>query len=66
MSKAGLVLARTLQNYGCYIGDNAGTQSTLKGEQEKPNHPVWGNLLHRDELQGITWDDMACVKLGWQ
>jgi hypothetical protein len=66
LSPAGLVIARTLQNYGCYIGDNAGGESTLKAETEFPGHMVWNGLLTNDSLKGITWADFACVKLGWQ
>lgn len=66
MSKAGLVVARTLQDHGMYIGDNAGGQSTLKAEVEKPGHQVWNGLLTQKSLQGITWADFACVTQGWQ
>lgn len=66
LSPAGLVVARTLQNYGCYIGDNAGGASSLKAEVESPSNPVWNGLLKADSLKGITWADFACVKLGWQ
>jgi hypothetical protein len=66
MSKAGLVIAKTLQNYGCIIGDNAGGQSTLKAEVESAANKVWNGLIKQDELKGITWADFACVKKGWQ
>ena len=61
LSPAALVIARTLQNRGCYIGDNAGTASTLKAEQETEDHPVWGRLLHQDSLRHLTWDDFVVL-----
>lgn len=66
MSPAGLVLARTIQQHGMYIGDNAGKMSTLKAEVETSSHMVWNGLLQQDSLRGVTWADMACVKAGWQ
>lgn len=66
LSPAGLVVARTLQKYGAYVGDNAGTQTALQAEVEKPGHPVWDGLLTRDSLKGITWDDFVVIKPGWQ
>jgi hypothetical protein len=62
LSPAGLVVARTLQRYGCYIGDNAGRESALKAEQETSSHPVWGGLLGQDSLAGLTWDDFVVLR----
>jgi hypothetical protein len=62
LSPAGLVIARTLQTRGCYIGDNAGSMSSLKAEQESSAHPVWGRLLTQDSLKGITWNDFVVLK----
>jgi hypothetical protein len=62
LSPAGLVLARTLQRYGCYIGDNAGRESMLKAEQETPAHPVWNGRLGQDSLAGIRWDDFVVLR----
>lgn len=60
------VIARTLQNYGMYIGDNSGSTSNLKVEQEATAGAVWGGVLQRDELAGcITWDDFVVIKPGW-
>jgi hypothetical protein len=60
------VIARTLQNYGGYLGDNSGSQTTIKAEQETPTHPVWGGTLVADELAGcITWDDFVVITPGW-
>ncbi len=61
LSKAGLVIARTLQNYGCYFGDNSGSSSALKAEQESPSHPVWNKLLTRDSLAGLRWDHFVVI-----
>lgn len=66
-SPEALVIARTLQNYGGYLGDNSGSQTTIKAEQESADHPVWNGTLVADELAGcITWDDFVVIKPGWQ
>jgi hypothetical protein len=62
LSPAGLVVARTLQRYGCYIGDNAGRESALKAEQETSSHRVWSGLLGQDSLAGLTWDDFVVLR----
>jgi hypothetical protein len=62
LSPAGLVLARTLQRYGCYFGDNAGRESALKAEQESPTHPVWNGRLNQDSLAGLRWDDFVVLR----
>jgi hypothetical protein len=62
LSPAGMVIARTLQEHGCYFGDNAGKQSTFKAEQENRHRPVWHGVLNRDSLRGITWDDFVVLK----
>lgn len=61
LSPEGLAIARTLQTHGMYIGDNAGSSSSLKAEQESPTNPVWGGRLQADELRGITWADMVVL-----
>jgi cell division septation protein DedD len=59
------VIAKTLQHYGAYIGDNSGSGTSLKAEQEHASHPVWDSL-EREELQGcITWDDFVVIQPGW-
>lgn len=63
LTPGGLVVARTLQTHGAYLGDNAGTGTALKAEQE---HGQWGTLLTRDALQGLTWDDFEFVQRGYQ
>jgi hypothetical protein len=65
-SPEGLVLARTLKRYGGYLGDNAGSATSIKAEQETPTHAVWRGSLTADELRGcITWDDFVVIKKGW-
>jgi hypothetical protein len=62
LSPAGLVVARTLQRFGCYFGDNAGRESTLKAEQETSAHPVWRGRLGQDSLAGLRWDDFVVLR----
>jgi hypothetical protein len=62
LSPAGLVVARTLQRYGCYLGDNAGRESALKAEQETSTHPVWNGRLGQDSLAGLRWDDFVVLR----
>jgi hypothetical protein len=64
LSPAAMVIARTLQNYGCYIGDNSGSTSALKAEMSR--RPVWGGLLHADSLHAIHWSDFVVIRRGWQ
>jgi hypothetical protein len=62
LSPEGLVIARTLQRYGCYIGDNAGGASALKAEQETSSHPVWNGRLRQDSLAGVHWQDFVVLR----
>jgi len=62
LSPAALVIARTLQRFGCYFGDNAGRQSTLKAEQETPTHGVWNGRLGQDSLAGLRWEDFVVLR----
>jgi hypothetical protein len=63
LSPAGLVIARTLQNYGCYFGDNSGSCSRIKVEQESKGRPVWQGLgLNRDSLSGLSWEDFVVLR----
>ena len=61
LSPAALVVARTLQRYGAYLGDNAGGATSLKAEQETTGHPVWSGSLRADSLSALTWDDFVVV-----
>ena len=61
-SPEALVIAKTLQRYGAYIGDNAGGASSFKLEQETSARPVWGGRLTTDSLKGcISWNDFVAV-----
>jgi hypothetical protein len=62
LSPAALVVARTLQHYGCYFGDNAGSESALKAEQETSTHSVWQGRLGKDSLAGLRWDDFVVLR----
>jgi hypothetical protein len=62
LSPAALVVARTLQRYGCYFGDNAGSESALKAEQETATHSVWKGRLGKDSLAGLRWDDFVVLR----
>jgi hypothetical protein len=61
LSPEALVIARTLQRFGAYIGDNAGGPTSLKAEQENSVRDVWGGRLKADSLHGITWDDFVVL-----
>jgi hypothetical protein len=66
-SPQALVIARTLKDYGGYLGDNSGGSTGLKAQQATPGHPVWHGVLTRDELKGcISWQDFVVIKPGWQ
>jgi len=59
------VLARTLIEHGMYIGDNAGSGSSLKAQQDV-NGQVWGSRLTADTLKGLDWTDFLVITPGWQ
>jgi hypothetical protein len=53
-----LAIARTLQDYGCYIGDNSGSGTALKMEQATVHRDPWvGTGLNQHSLNFTTWDD---------
>jgi hypothetical protein len=54
---AARVIARTLQVYGAYIGDNSGSGSGIKAEQNTtvvPSHEALKPCMHLSDLQIIT------------
>lgn len=63
LSPGALVVARTLQRYGAYLGDNSGSATALKAEQD---YGQWRGLLARDSLKALTWDDFEFVKGGYE
>jgi hypothetical protein len=68
LSPFGLVIARTLQEHGCYIGDNAGKESDLKAEQTTSVKNPWSGLtVSQNALLGkVTWADFNVAQRGWQ
>ena len=65
-SPEALVIARTLQRHGAYLGDNSAQGTGLKAEQET-DFTSWRDRLSDDELEGcIDWDDFVVVEPGWQ
>lgn len=64
LTGAALVIARTLQENGAYIGDNSGSSTQIKASQ--PQHYA-GTNLSTDALKGkITWADFEVLPQGWQ
>jgi len=62
-----LVLAKTLQEYGCVVGDNSGSGSTFHGEQATATYnPYAGTNVTRDCLKGLTWADWVVIQPGAQ
>jgi len=62
-----LAVARTLQEYGCYLGDNSGASSTLKGEQATAQYsPYAGTNISPTCLSALSWTDFVVVQQGWQ
>ena len=64
LTGAALVIARTLQEHGAYIGDNSGSSTQIKASQ--PQHYTGTNLT-TDALRGkLTWADFEVIPQGWQ
>ncbi len=68
LTGAALVVARTLQEYGAYFGDNSGSASSLHCEQASATrHPWAGTNLRQTSFAGkISWDDFFVLPMGWQ
>jgi hypothetical protein len=64
LTGAALAVARTLQQNGCYIGDNSGCSSAIKASQ---SFHYTGTNLTTDCLKGmLSWQDFQVVQRGWQ
>jgi hypothetical protein len=64
LTGAALVIARTLQENGAYIGDNSGSSTQIKASQP---HNYTGTNLATDALKGkISWADFEVLPQGWQ
>jgi hypothetical protein len=64
LTGAALVIARTLQENGAYIGDNSGSSTQIKASQPEQ---YAGTNLTTDALRGkITWADFEVLPRGWQ
>lgn len=62
-----LAIARTLQDHGCYLGDNSGSSSQLKGEQATASYtPYAGTNVTSTCLSKLSWNDFFVLPRGWQ
>lgn len=68
LTDAALVIAKTLQEHGAYIGDNSGSGTQMKGAQTTSSfNPYEGTNFGQNCLQGkVTWDDFVVIQRGVQ
>jgi hypothetical protein len=57
----GRVIARTLQRYGAYLGDNSGSGSGIKAQQGSTYPGLTQDVL----APCVTWNDFEFLPLGW-
>ncbi|MDQ3222142.1 MAG: hypothetical protein M3Q75_01510 [Gemmatimonadota bacterium] len=66
LTGAALLAAKTLQEHGCYLGDNSASCSTLEGQQMTATYdPNAGANLTANRLKSyITWADFEVLPRG--
>jgi len=63
LEPAARVIARALQEYGAFVGDNGGGIALYaEGLYGKPG-PGWNGVLAYDDLANIPWDRFRVIKL---
>jgi len=61
LNPAALIVAKALQTYGCIVGDNSGSSSRLKLQENVD----WTGILSTDDLSSIPFTDWVFVKGGY-
>jgi hypothetical protein len=63
LTPAAKVIARAMQEYGAFVGDNSGGIALYaEGLYGKPG-PGWNGVLAYDDLANIPWDRFRVIKL---
>jgi hypothetical protein len=67
LSPPALVVARALQQYGAFVGDQSGGPVTLKLENTVAEGKgwLWSGVLDAPSLSSIPLDDYEVVRRGW-